>query len=147
MKYLALLFGCFFLFTTHTFAQNKDNPWNANQLMKPLTLASQIKAKKTDNTLILSIGFDNPIKNSIQLGPAEKQEGLDKLTAYLKDIPKDQKIVIYCGCCPMEKCPNIRPAFSLLQKLGYKNVKLLALKTSVKADWMDKGFPVQKTKK
>lgn len=142
MKYFALMIGCLFFFSTQSLAQN-SNPWNTNELLAPLDLANSIKAKKDGNTLILSIGFDDPIKNSVEVGPANSEEGLAKLKAYLKSVSKDKNIVIYCGCCPMEKCPNIRPAFRLLKELGYKNVKLLALETSVKADWLDKGYPVK----
>lgn len=143
MKYFAFLITFSFLFIGNVTAQKLDNPWSTNQLMQPADLAQRITAKENGNTLILSIGFDDPILHSIEAGPGNSEEGLAQLKAYLKDVSKDKAIVIYCGCCPMEKCPNIRPAFTLLEQLGYKNVKLLELRTSVKADWMDKGYPVK----
>jgi hypothetical protein len=61
----------------------------------------------------------------------------------LSTLPKDANIVIYCGCCPFVKCPNIRPAFTLLNKMGFKKHKLLNLSHNVKTDWIDKGYPVR----
>ncbi len=119
-------------------------PWTKDELMPPEVLAQKIEQGQTDNLLILSIGFENLIKGSIDLGPAENQAAIKELKDYLSDVPKDQNIVIYCGCCPFEKCPNIRPAFSVLNKMGFTNAKLLNLTTSIKADWLDKGYPIQK---
>jgi len=52
--------------------------------------------------------------------------------------------VIYCGCCPFEHCPNVRPAFQLLNEMKFTNQKLLNLSTNLKTDWIDKGYPVAK---
>ena len=38
-------------------------------------------------------------------------------------LPKDSAIVIYCGCCPWNKCPTLGAAFGALQALGFSNVK------------------------
>jgi hypothetical protein len=34
-------------------------------------------------------------------------------------------VVIYCGCCPLDKCPNVRPAFTLLKTMGFTNLHVL----------------------
>jgi hypothetical protein len=52
-------------------------------------------------------------------------------------------VVIYCGCCPFAKCPNVRPAFSTLLGMGFKNPRLLNLSHNLKADWIDKGYPLE----
>src|SRR5690625_6236983 len=71
-----------------------------------------------DNTLrIFSIGPDNIIKGSVDIGPGEEKESLSKLKASLKDVPTTETVIIYCGCCPFAQCPNIRPAFQLLKDL------------------------------
>jgi thiosulfate/3-mercaptopyruvate sulfurtransferase len=76
------------------------------------------------------------------IGPAGKPEGMEKLRARAASLPKDGAVVIYCGCCPWDHCPNIRPAFAELKKAGFTNVRVLYLPTSFGADWKDKGLPV-----
>jgi len=53
--------------------------------------------------------------------------------------------VIYCGCCPLERCPNIRPAFVALRQMGFTNVRVLLLPNSFEADWAGKGLPYEKS--
>jgi hypothetical protein len=43
----------------------------------------------------------------------------------------------------MVHCPNIRPAFQTLNDLGYTNVHILDLPSNFRADWMEKGYPVE----
>ena len=40
-------------------------------------------------------------------------------------LPKASFIVLYCGCCPWNHCPNVGPAFKQLRDLGFTNVKVL----------------------
>jgi hypothetical protein len=49
--------------------------------------------------------------------------------------------VVYCGCCPYEHCPNVRPAVAVLKEMKFTNFKLLNLEKNIKTDWLDKGFP------
>ena len=62
----------------------------------------------------------------------------------LKALPKNTQVVVYCGCCPYDKCPNIRPAFQALISSGFINGKVLNLPTNIKTDWINKGFPYTK---
>jgi rhodanese-related sulfurtransferase len=82
------------------------------------------------------------IPGSEDIGPVGKPEGMSKLQARVASLPKDSAVVIYCGCCPWDHCPNIRPAFAELKKAGFTNVRVLYLATSFGADWKDKGLPV-----
>jgi hypothetical protein len=54
---------------------------------------------------------------------------------------KDADIVLYCGCCPMEHCPNIRPAYQALKESGFTRVRVLRIPTNMAADWYGKGYP------
>lgn len=121
-------------------AQKKD-PWTEKQLMAPDALAKSINSGN-NKTYIFSIGPGALIKNSIDIGPAQDKANLDKLRAELIKLPQGADIVIYCGCCPFNHCPNIRPAFSLLQELKFTNAKLLNLSTNLRTDWIGKGYPV-----
>ncbi len=78
------------------------------------------------------------------IGSASDSQSLERLKARAASLKKDVSIVIYCGCCPWDHCPNIRPAYSALHKLGYTNLTALYLATSFGTDWVDKGYPVEK---
>jgi hypothetical protein len=76
-------------------------------------------------------------------GPASTDTGLETLKRAVEKVPKTSEIVIYCGCCPWEACPNIRPAIELLHQLGYKQVKGLVIPSNLEADWTVKGYPLE----
>ena len=78
------------------------------------------------------------------IGPVAKPEGMEKLHARAASLSKDGPVVIYCGCCPWDHCPNIRPAFAELKKMGFTHVRVLYLATSLGVNWVEKGFPVAK---
>ncbi|MDB5135580.1 MAG: hypothetical protein JWP37_2183 [Mucilaginibacter sp.] len=133
------------LVTGTAFSTNKftDDPWKPEQLMEPQVLATIISSNKGANLpVILNIGSVNTIKGAIETGPTSGAEGIAELKKQLKNIPKDKLVVIYCGCCPLFKCPNVRPAFKLLAAEGYANIRVLNLKTNLKTDWIDKKYPM-----
>ncbi|KXH84332.1 rhodanese-like domain-containing protein [Chryseobacterium kwangjuense] len=142
MKYLFMMAFLVCSMFSPLAAQQKQDPWTEKQLMDPALLASRITENKTKNMVVISVGPEAIIKGSVDIGPTREPENLEKLRNYLKDIPKDKEVVIYCGCCPFVKCPNIRPAFNLLQEMGFKNAKLLNLPKNIKADWLDKDYPI-----
>jgi rhodanese-related sulfurtransferase len=93
--------------------------------------------------VIFNIGPVQQIKGAIAIGPATKPDNLEKLKQQLAKLPKDKEVIIYCGCCPYSRCPNVRPAFELLQKLKFKNAKLLNLPSNLNDDWISKGYPLE----
>lgn len=146
-KHILLLL--YFSFMASICSQNSfgqvvhPEPWTENQLMPPAELAGIIDKGK-GVPIIYSIGPGAIVKGSIDIGPANESGNLDKLSAALSKLPRDKEIVIYCGCCPFEHCPNIRPAFELLNNLKFTNHKLLNLPQNIKKDWINKGFPMNK---
>lgn len=122
--------------------QFRGDPWLEEDLVEPDVLANMMKNNEIDQKHIISIGFENVIKNSIDLGPANNSERLQMFTNYLRGISKDSPIVIYCGCCPFKDCPNIRPAMALVKDLQFENARLLHIKDNIRVDWIDKGYPV-----
>jgi rhodanese-related sulfurtransferase len=109
-------------------------------------LASQMKTAKP---LVIHTGFNvlyrsAHIAGTVYAGPGSKPEGLEALKSMVAKEPRDREIVIYCGCCPWEKCPNIRPAFAALQEMGFTHVKALYVPENLAKDWIDKGFPTDK---
>lgn len=128
-----------------SFKKNQQvEPWTQEQLLNPSDLAKTLNDPKIGQPYIYSIGPGATIMSSINIGPAEDKENLKALKEQLSNLPKDAYIVIYCGCCPFVRCPNIRPAFSLLNEMKFTNQKLLSLQHNIKIDWIDKGYPVSK---
>lgn len=144
MKYLLYVLMLFSAILFIFCNKNKEtgDPWTANQLMQPSELASRINDSTHKQPVILDIGFFGGIKNSIRIGPASDNSKLEKLKEVLNTYPKDADIIIYCGCCPFDHCPNIKPAFELLSGMHFTNFKLLNLPHNLKTDWKDKGYPM-----
>jgi thiosulfate/3-mercaptopyruvate sulfurtransferase len=122
--------------------QAAKEPWTNSQLLNPADLAATLNNPKAPKPYLFCIGPQTVIKGSIDIGPTVEKENLEKLSEQLKKLPENADIVIYCGCCPFSRCPNIRPAFELLNSMHFKNQKLLNLSHNVKVDWIDHGYPV-----
>lgn len=147
MKVLNLLFPFFFLaflMNTSTSCQAQSGePWTSKELIEPMALANLIKDAKAAKPVIYNIGPLADIKGAVNIGSTRDASNLAKLKKELASVPKDKMVVIYCGCCPFRNCPNIRPAFSLLKEMGFKNPKLLNLSQNLKVDWTDYGYPLE----
>jgi len=124
------------------FIKRQTEPWRPDQLMEPKDLAAIMNGKTEEKPLIISVGPAGLIKDAVDIGPAHEKESFDKLKALLDKQKKDRQIVIYCGCCPFEHCPNVRPAFKLLNEMKFTNQKLLNLTHNLKADWINNGYPM-----
>ena len=113
--------------------------------IQPADLAAMLKAGNAP--IILQVGFSvlyqqAHIPNAQYAGPGNSDEGLTNLKSHVDALPRDRLLVIYCGCCPWERCPNIAAAYRQLTAMGFKQVKVLSLASNFGADWVDKGFPV-----
>ena len=123
------------------------DPLDVKHKILPEELAKQVNAGKAP--LILNIGprrlFDQAhIKGAEFIGPTSTPDGIAKLDARVKALPKNTAIVLYCGCCPWEHCPNATPGLAELVKMGFTKVKVLYIANNIGADWVDKGYPVEK---
>ncbi len=115
--------------------------------IQPKDLAAQL-ASGTEKPAIIQVGPNvmyrsHHIVGAVYGGPAGKPEGLEALKAAVKDLPHDRDLVIYCGCCPWDRCPNVKPAIELLKQLGFTHVKAMYSGTNFKTDWIDPGYPVE----
>src|SRR5690349_16144691 len=86
-------------------------------LVQPADLAAELAASGA-RPAIFQVGPNvlyrsKHIPASLYAGPGSKSEGLDLLRSAVAKLPKDREIVIYCGCCPWDRCPNVKPAFDL----------------------------------
>lgn len=124
-----------------------SDPWTSAQLMQPAGLDSILKTPGAAKPLLLHVGFQvlfrgGAIPGSRYLGPGSKPEGIASLLAAVKDEPRGRGIVLYCGCCPWDHCPNMRPAFKALRDAGFTNVRALYVPHNFQSDWAEKGYPV-----
>src|SRR5438132_1040553 len=117
------------------------------QLIQPEELAKTVQSPKGDNPLILQVGFhvlylQAHVAHAEYIGPASGPEGLQQLRKRVAALAHSQPIVLYCGCCPWSKCPNVNPAYKELHDMGFTNVKVLYITDNFGTDWVDKGYPV-----
>ena len=122
-----------------------SDPWTKEQTVQAADLAKEMENAQTAATVVF-VGFrrlyaSGHIKGAQYHGTAGNEEGRKELTAWATSLPRTTNLVIYCGCCPMERCPNIRPAFKALQDLGFKNLRVLLLPTDFATDWAGQGLP------
>lgn len=116
-------------------------PWSSSEVIQPADLAQHLKG-----ALILQVGFEKlydvkHVPGSIYAGPASRDlAALDKAVA---GVPKTRQIVLYCGCCPWDHCPNMKPAYTELRRLGYSKIKIVHIANNFGTDWVDKGYPVE----
>ena len=121
-------------------------PWTEEELIKPADLARQIEAGTAPS--IICVAFptlyrQRHIRGAKFAGPANKPEGIKELAALAATMAKDSEVVVYCGCCPMKDCPNIRPAYESLKRMGFKAVRVLNIPNNMHNDWTTKGYPCE----
>lgn len=133
----------FLLLSLGSYAQNPEN-WSSKQLMEPAVLAKAIETSKP-LPVIISVGPGANIPTSIHVGLINTPEGLAKLRKELTPIARNKKVLIYCGCCPFDHCPNVRPAIAMLKELKFTDYYLLNIPNNIRKDWIDKGYPVSKS--
>lgn len=119
------------------------------QLMQPAELVKLLKTGAAARPVVFQVGsfvmFQQAhIPNAGYAGPTSQQNGIILLKKLAAPLKKDQLIVIYCGCCPWGRCPNIGPAYKQLHDLGFTNVKALYLANNFGDDWVSKGYPVER---
>ncbi len=122
------------------------DPWSLAELIEPAQLVRELQSDN-QHLHIFCVTFpilyrQKHIPGSQFAGPGAKPEGIAKLHAAVEGLPKDAAIVLYCGCCPMHQCPNIRPAYSTLRQLGFSHLRVLNLPNNFHTDWVAKGYPV-----
>lgn len=121
----------------------------AASLIQPADLAATLRSATAPKPLILQVGFRTlyaqaHIPGAEYVGAASEAIGLRALRERVATLPKDSAIVIYCGCCPWDHCPNIGKAFAALHALGFTELKVLYIADNFGTDWVNRGYPVTK---
>src|SRR2546430_2310230 len=125
--------------------QEKKNadPWANSETMQPAQLAKTLTDKYVSVPTVIFVGFRSlyvggHVPDASFHGTTSTEQGLAELKAWATSLPRSTEIVIYCGCCPMDRCPNIRPAYTTLSNMGFKKLRVLVLPTSFAVDWADR---------
>ena len=125
------------------------DPWPSSATLQPAQLAKELTDKSSSLPTVLFVGFRSlyvggHVPAAAFHGTASTEQGLAELKAWAAAVPRSSDLVIYCGCCPFDKCPNIRPAYTALSGMGFKRLRVLVIPTNFASDWADKGYPMQK---
>ena len=144
MKLPACSVALFALAALFCFAEETAEPWPSAAVIEPAQLAKILETGKPP--MVISVAFPvlyhaKHIVRAIDAGPGSKPEGIELLKKAVAGMPKDADIVVYCGCCPMVKCPNIRPAYRTLKELGFNHIRVLDIPTNMHTDWYEKNYP------
>ena len=130
-------------------SQSTDDPWTASSVLEPPALAKLLTAPAAGKApTIFAVAFpvlynSKHLPHALFAGPGSKPEGIEALKKAAAGLPRDADIVLYCGCCPMTKCPNIRPAYRALREMGFTHLRILDIPTNMATDWFGKGYPFE----
>lgn len=133
-------------------ADDADDPWSSSQTVQPADLVKELAAPAhPDEPAVVCVGFrplyqGAHIPHAVFHGAASTEQGLAELKTWAKTIPKATNVVLYCGCCPLAHCPNLRPAFVAMRDMGFTNLRVLILPNDFNTDWIQKGYPIEKGK-
>jgi hypothetical protein len=134
------------------FDAGTTDPWSAAQTILPDALAKELTAKdQTKRPTVICVGF-RPLYDGAHVpgavfhGAASTPQGIADLKTWAHDVPRSSNIVLYCGCCPLQHCPNLKPGFSALRDMGFTNLRVLLLPNDFNMDWIEKGYAVEKGK-
>lgn len=137
------LFVLLFVLASQLSFKLNAQTWQKEQLLATQDLAIKIKTNAKDKPLIFNVGPMENIKTAVAVGAGNSITFSQKMQTVLSMENKAKPIVVYCGCCSYSNCPNIRPAYEAIIKLGFKNTKVLELPENLKKDWVEKGYPME----
>jgi rhodanese-related sulfurtransferase len=121
----------------------------SSRFINPAELAKALQSTGSPKPLMIQVGShvlysQAHIPGSEYIGPAASATGIEQLRKRVASLAKNTYIVLYCGCCPWDHCPNVKPADDALHALGFTNVKVLYIANNFGTDWVQKGYPVAK---
>ena len=125
------------------------DPWTTAELITPDAFVKQLEGGAATKTHVACVAFNFMYKaahipGAVYIGPGRDTSAIRRLKAWASKLPKADPVLIYCGCCPMKECPNVRPAFMALKEMKFTHVMALDIPQNFARDWVSKGFPVQK---
>lgn len=141
-------FTLLFLFTVCLMSTQAIAQWSPiapGRLISPEDLAKMLQSGK-EKPLMLQVGshmlfLQAHIPGSEYVGPGAYEAGLQQLRKRVESLPRNKFIILYCGCCPWNHCPNVKLADDALHTMGFTNVKVLYIADNFGTNWVDKGYP------
>jgi thiosulfate/3-mercaptopyruvate sulfurtransferase len=132
-------------------AQHDASQWRPEQTVEPAALVKEISKPGPHHPIVVCVGFRTlyegaHVPGASFDGPAMNAAGLADLKKWAQNLPRSANIVIYCGCCPLAHCPNVRPAFAALHSMGFTHLRLLLLPQDFAHNWVDAGYAISKGK-
>src|ERR1035437_700598 len=114
-------------------------------IMQPKQLNDMLETPGHETAIILQVGShllfaEAHVPGSEYAGPGSQPAGLELLRTRVASVPKDKLIILYCGCCPLGRCPNVGPAYRQLHDLGFTNVKVVYMASNFGDDWVAKEY-------
>ena len=122
---------------------------NAADLISAQDLAKILQSSEGKRPLLIYVGFhplytQAHIPRSEFFGPASNEAVVQQLRKRVEGLSRNRFIVIYCGCCPWNRCPNVKPAYEALRNWGFTKLKVLYIPNNLGTDWVNKGYPSEK---
>ena len=132
-----------------TLAASQASLIPSSRLINPDELVKVLQSSKGEKPLMIQVGShvlysQAHIPGSEYIGPGSSETGIQQLRKRVEALPRKKFIVLYCGCCPWNHCPNVQPADDALRSMGFTNVKVLYIAGNFGMDWVEKGYPVAK---
>jgi thiosulfate/3-mercaptopyruvate sulfurtransferase len=123
-----------------------QEPWGANTV----SAADLVKELESPGRPVVvctappSMYRNGHVPGAVLHGPMTSPAVHDELAAWAQPLPRDTNLVVYCGCCPLEHCPNLRPAYKLLAGMGFTRLRVLILPQNFGTDWVNRGYPIER---
>ena len=119
-----------------------------NDLIQPQEVNEMLQKHAIKPFLLFHVGShmmytQAHIPHSEYIGPGAQPAGIEALKKRVASVDKKTLIILYCGCCPWDRCPNVAPTYQTLHSMGY-NVKVLQMPTNFGVDWVSKGYAIEK---
>ena len=130
-------------------AQAQATAIPASRQITPEDLLKLLQSSGKEKPLLIHVGShvlyaQAHIPGSEYIGPTSREAAVQQLRKRVESLPRNAKIILYCGCCPWTHCPNVKPADDALLAMGFTNVKVLYIADNFGTNWVDKGYPVAK---
>ncbi|HVJ08666.1 MAG TPA: rhodanese-like domain-containing protein [Acidisarcina sp.] len=118
-------------------------------VISPEELVKLLRLPKDQQPLILNVGphllyAQAHIPGAEYIAAGSSPAAKEMLTKRVQSLPHGRSVVLYCGCCPWSRCPNIHPAYEALRSAGFTKVNMLYIADNFGANWVDKGYPIAK---
>ena len=149
LSFIKILFSLIALILlTFTYALGQASTIPSAKLLYPADVVKILQQGK-DKPLLIQVGShvlyaQAHIPGSEYIRAAATEPGLQQLRQRVASLPKNEFMILYCGCCPWSHCPNLKPAFDALNGMGFTNVRFLYIENNFGADWVNKGYPSER---